>query len=343
MKVAVLSFAHERAATYARLLRDMPGVDLVIADPDGSPDDPARGRATAERLGAAYAGSWDEVFALRPEAVLVTSEIARRRELVERAAESGSQVLCEHPLASKEADAQAMVDACDGAGVRLTLASPACFGPAFAAVRRGIAEDDVVGTLTTIHGAYNSPCPDGSSPRSTRREPADGGALGANAPFLLDMVDAVLGGEPAEQVYAQANSVLGAEPGVESAALVTVRYPSGTVAAFDCSWSLPANPSAAGGPTMSFVGDRASVEFNARPRLLGGFDAATAGERWEAGGADLYAVMLSEFIAAVGTGQAVGPDGAAGVRALRVVQAAYESAHTGQPVDVAVPPSDAPQ
>src|SRR5258708_2891998 len=130
MKVAVLSFAHKRAETYARLLRDMPGVDLVTADPDGSPGDPRRGRAVAKRLGVSYVDSWDEVFEWGPEAVVVTSEVDRRRELVERAAEAEAHVLCEHPLAAKETDAKSMVDACDIAGVRLTLASPACFSEA---------------------------------------------------------------------------------------------------------------------------------------------------------------------------------------------------------------------
>lgn len=342
MKVAVLSFAHERAATYARLLRDMPGVDLVTADPGCSPGDPARGQDLARRLGVSYVGSWDEVFALRPEAVVVASEIDGRRELVEQSAKVGAQVLCEHPPATKEADAQAMVDACADAGVRLTLASPACFSPAFGAVRRALADGDVVGKLTTIHGAYNSPGQARSHGQSASREPAVAGALGANAAVLLDLVDAVLGGEPAEQVYAQANSVLSGEPGVESAALVTVRYSSGTIAAIDCSWGLSANQPAAGGPTMTFVGDRASVEFTARPRLIGGFDSATAGERWEVGGADLNSVMLNEFIAAVGNGHGAGPDGAAGVRTLRIIQAAYESVHTGQPVAVTVPPPTPP-
>jgi predicted dehydrogenase len=321
MKVPVLSFAHERAETYTRLLRDMPGVDLVTADPGGPPGDPARGRAVAERLGVSYVDSWDEVFESHPQAVVVTSEVDRRRELVERAAEAGAHVLCEQPLATKEADAKAMVDACHVGGVRLTLASPACFSGAFAAVRKGIA-DGVVGTLSTIHGAYTG--------RPAVRDDVAGGALGALAPYLLDLVDAVLDGEPAAQVYAQANSVLSGRPDVESAALVSVRYPSGTVAAIDCGWSL----SAAGGPAMTFVGDRASVEFDSCPRLLGGYDAAAGGERWEPGGADLYQAMLEDFVAAFDSGQGAGPDGEAGLRTLRVIQAAYESVHSGQPVDV---------
>ena len=258
MRIAVLSFAHERAETYVRLLRDMPGVDLVTADPGAPPDDPTRGRAAADRLGVSYVDSWDEVFESRPAAVVVTSEVGRRRELVERAAEAKASVLCEQPPATTEADVRAMVDACDNAGVRLTLASPACFSAAFAAVRRGIA-DGVVGTLTTIHGSYHTGPAD--------RGDAGGGALGANAPFLLDLVDAVLDGEPAAQVYAQASNVLDGQSGTESAALVSVRYPSGTVASIDCG----RRPSAAG-PALTFVGDRAGVEYDAAPRLLGGYD-----------------------------------------------------------------------
>lgn len=196
VKIAVLSFAHEKAAVYARLLRDMPGVDLVTADPD-APEDPTRGQAVARQFGVPYAGGWDEVFALRPRAVVVTSEIARRRELVERAAEAGAHVLCEHPPATEEADAREMVRVCEDAGVRLTFASPTCFGPAFGAVRRKLADGEAIGTLMTIQGAYNSPRPHLPHPRRTTREPVDGGALAANAAVLLDMVDAVLGGEPA--------------------------------------------------------------------------------------------------------------------------------------------------
>lgn len=332
MKVAVLSFAHERAATYARLLHAMPGVELVLADPGGAADDPVRGPRTAARLGVSCVDNWDEVFASRPGAVVVTSEVAARRELVERAAEAGAHVLCEHPLADKGTDAQAMVDACTAAGVRLTLASPACAGPAFAAVRQGIA-GGAVGELTTLLGTYNTP--------ATTRHPSGAGALGANAPFLLDMVDAVLGGEPAAQVYAQTNTVLSGGTGAESAALVTVRYPSGVVASIDCGWSPAANHAAAG-PVMTFIGDRASVEFTTSPRMLGGVDAATAAPRWETSATDLCSAVLEDFVAAAGTGQASGPDGASGVRTLRIVEAAYESARTGRSVDVAAPPSTRP-
>ncbi|MFI9639149.1 Gfo/Idh/MocA family protein [Micromonospora sp. NPDC051925] len=319
MKVAVLSFAHERADAYARLLHDMPDVELLLADPDGAPDDQVRGRTVARQLGVPYASDWNEVLEWLPNAVVVTSEVGRRRELVERMAEAEAFVLCEQPLALSESDVKEMVDVCDMAGVRLTLASPACYSEAFAAVRRGIA-DGVVGTLTTIHGTYHTPPVAGAA----------GGALAANAPYLLDLVDMVLDGEPAERVYAQANDVLGGGQGPESAVVVTVSYRSGTVASLDCSWS----PSAAGGPALTFIGDKASVEYDAVPQLLGGFDAATGGDRREPGGEDLYPLMLREFLDTFETGKGTGPDGQVGLRTQRIIQAAYESVRTGQPVDI---------
>ncbi|MFC7987553.1 Gfo/Idh/MocA family protein [Streptomyces sp. NPDC057336] len=335
MKVAVLSLADTRAARYAELLRDMPGVDLLVADPDGSPDDPARGRNAADRLGATYAMGWDELFTFRPDAVIVVCEDGNLRgSLVERAARAGAHVLCEYPSAADETHAEvtdidSMVRVCEEAGVPLTFASPPCFGPAFGVVREKITEGEAVGEITTIHGAFNGPRPAGAC--------ADrGGALGTNAPQLLDMVDVVLGGVPAQQVYAQTNEV-GAEPGVASAALLTVRYANGAVASLDCSWGAPDAGPSARGPVMTFIGDRASVDFTASPRLLGGFDAATARERQVTRGDDPGAVMLREFVAGVRRGSGAGPDGAAAVRTLRVIRAARESARTGRPVEVTAP------
>ncbi|MDT8909788.1 Gfo/Idh/MocA family oxidoreductase [Amycolatopsis sp. PS_44_ISF1] len=314
MRVAILSFAHERAETYARLLSARPDVELVAADPGGSPADRERDRGAADRLGVSYVDDWAALAGLRPGAVVVTGPIGRRRELVEWAAGVRAQVLCEYPPAVGEADLKAMVDACDSGGVRLTLASPACHSGAFAAVRRGIA-DGIVGTLTTVLGSCHS-------------RPGSGAALAVNAPHLLDLVDVALGGEPAQEVYAQTNTVLSGRTEAESGAVLTVRYRGGLVASFDCSQQ----PAATGVPFATFIGDRASVDYDPAPRLLGGFDVALGGDRVEPGGGDLHALLLNDFLSAAESGTGSGPDGGAGLRTLRIVRAAYESARTGQPV-----------
>ncbi|WP_406495579.1 Gfo/Idh/MocA family oxidoreductase [Streptomyces sp. NBC_01604] len=334
MRVAVLSFAHVHAATYIGLLRDREDIELITADPDAPPDDPTRGRDLAERLGAAYVDTWDEAFALSPDAVVVTSENARHRHLVERAAAAGAHVLCEKPLATTEADARAMIDACARAGVGLMTAYPVRFSPAFVALRRALA-DGLLGGLISVHGANNGSNPARSRPWFADPELAGGGALADHTVHLADLVDALLDGEQAAEVYAQANSILddgGPAPDVETAGLVTIRYPGGVVAAVDASWSHPPDHPTWGGLAMTCVGEKAIVEFDAFPPLLGGFDSATGRDRWEAGGADLDAAMLDEFLDAVRTGRRPSPDGESGLRTLRIVLAAYESLRTGQPV-----------
>lgn len=331
MRIAVGSFAHESAARYVRNLRARPDVDVITADPGAPPDDPTRGAALALDLGVAHQEGWDELFAQRPDAVVATCETARHRDLVERAAAAGAHVLCEPPLATCETDAQAMIEACARAGVGLTIACPARFSPAFAAVRRAVA-DDTLGQLITVYGTYDSVNP--TRARAWTADPvlSGGGAIAANAGHLTDLVDVLLDGEPAQEVYAQANSLLDEATAVESAALVTVRYPSGIVATFGCSWCRPVAHPAWDGPTMTLAGERATLEFDPCPRLLGGFDSTQARDRWETSGADLDAAMIDEFLAAVRTGRQADPNGAAGLRTLRIILAAYRSLRTGQPV-----------
>ena len=320
MKVALLSFAHRRAEAYARVLRDRSDVRLLAAD-----DDPVRAKDVAARLDIPVASAWDAVFAERPDAVVVTSPPAGHRALVARAAESGAHVLCAQPVATTETEALAMVAACERAEVGLTMVGTARVSPAFAALRRAVAENEL-GPLLAVHAVRTEAPPAAWDPAAH-----GGGALADCAPDLLDLVDGLLDGERPAQVYAQANRLLDPSAGVESAALLTVRYPSGPIIALDCRWS---SSSGGHGPVATVVGERASVEFEPAPRLLDRFDAATGHDRWEPGGADLDAGVLNRFVTGVRDGVFAGPDAEAGLRVLRVVLAAYRSIETGQPVDL---------
>lgn len=56
------------------------------------------------------------------DAVYIALPNSKHRDYTERAARAGVHVLCEKPLAYTSEDAQAMIDACDGANVRLMTA-----------------------------------------------------------------------------------------------------------------------------------------------------------------------------------------------------------------------------
>ncbi len=106
LKVAIASFAHTHAASYVSALRTeaMSTSSPRIRTAHMHQIPPCAGQIFAARLGVRYVESYDELFAWRPDAVVIASENSRHRALVERAAREGVHILCEKPLATTVAD-----------------------------------------------------------------------------------------------------------------------------------------------------------------------------------------------------------------------------------------------
>lgn len=336
LKVAVLSFAHVHAASYIGLLAAMPDVELLTTDPDDGQRAPGelRGREFAAALGAPYAETLDEVFEWGPDAVVVTSENARHRALVEAAAAAGAHVLCEKPLATSVDDAEAMIAACRDAGVNLMTAYPVRFAPEFARLRE-IVRAGELGDLLTAAGTNNGKIPVGDRAWFTDPALSGGGALVDHVVHVADLLDALLDGRSAERVRAVANRILHADKpqvAAETGGLVTVTYPGGVVATIDCSWSHPDAAPNWGGLTLELVGSRGIASIEPFAKHVGGY----VGKRGAhlGFGVDSDALMLAEFLGAIREGRRAQPDGEAGLRSLRIVAAAQESVRTGGPVAV---------
>jgi predicted dehydrogenase len=331
LRVAVLSFAHVHAASYVTLLRDRPDVELLTADPDAAtaPSDEVRGRAFAEQLGAAYVDSYAEAFAWKPDVVIVCAENARHLDVVLAAVEARAHVLCEKPLATRVEDAEAMVAACEAAGVLLMTAYPVRFSPEFATLRR-LVESGALGTVLGGTGTNNGKVPAGRA-WFTDPELAGGGALVDHVVHVADLLDALLG-EDAVAVRAVTNRILhGGDPKVqaETGGLVTITYAGGAEVTVDCSWSVPDGAPTWGGLTLQVVGTGGVVEIDPFGAHVDGLVAGGTRQAWLGFGENLDALMLDHFLACVRDGGTPGPDGAAGLRTLRVVAAAQESAATG--------------
>ncbi|WP_020386317.1 Gfo/Idh/MocA family protein [Kribbella catacumbae] len=345
LKVALASFAHTHASSYARLLASLPDVEVLSSDPDGAaaPDAGPRGAEFAAQLGVPYVDSYDELFAWGPDAVVVTSENALHRGLVERAASVGAHVLCEKPLATEVADGEAMLAACEAAGVILMTAYPVRFAPSYGRLRASV-EAGRLGDVFAVAGTNNGKIPYAQRQWFTDAALAGGGALVDHTVHCADLIDGLTGGVEAARVHAVANRVLHQDKGVsvETGGLVTITYENGLLATIDCSWSMPDNGPTWGGVTLQVTGTNGSVEIAPFQSHVGGTDAS--GEVFLPVGGDLDALMLAEFLTAVrasgpavpGTAPAVvpQPDGTVGLRTLRIVDAARRSATSGQPVDV---------
>ncbi|PRB06974.1 Gfo/Idh/MocA family protein [Microbacterium sp. MYb64] len=328
LRIAVLSFAHTHALSYVHALRAMPGVEIIATDPDGAsaPDDAPRGAALAAELGVAYVDGYEEAFAWKPDAVVIASENSRHRALVERAAAAGAHVLCEKPLATSVEDATAMRAACEAAGVTLMVAFPVRFAPSY---RDAVAQlrSGRLGAVLGVVGANNGKLP---QDRAWFTDPvlAGGGALVDHVVHCADLLDELLGERP-HAVRAIANQALYGDRdlAVETGGMVTLQYPSGVIASIDCSWSWPVSSPTWGGLTLQIVAERGTITVSPFAQGVAGHDAH--GETWDPVGADLDALLLAEFVAAIREGRRPQPDGDVGVRTVEIVTAAQASAARG--------------
>ncbi len=338
LKVAVLSFAHGHALGYLRYLVGRDDVDVVATDPDGSmaTDPGPRGAEAARQIGASYVESYREALDRGPDAVVVCSENARHRELVELAAAAGAHVLCEKPLATTVADAEAMVEATDAAGVNLMVAFPVRFAPSFATLASRVRHGRL-GRVLGIVGTNNGMLP---LDRAWFIDPelSGGGCLVDHVVHCADMIDSLLGERPVS-VYAVANRLLYRDTGarVETGGLVTVVYEGGAVATVDCSWSQPRTAPTWGGLTLSVTGTDGSMAIAPFAGHVGGHGAD--GAVWLPYGPDFDASMIDEFLSAIRQGRRPQPDGRVGVRTTMIMEAAQMSARTGDVVTLRVPTS----
>jgi predicted dehydrogenase len=78
------------------------------------------------RFGVEATGTYDELERIiddaAVDAVFVAVPSSLHREMTERAARAGANVLCEKPMATTSEDCEAMIEACDDAGVKLMVA-----------------------------------------------------------------------------------------------------------------------------------------------------------------------------------------------------------------------------
>lgn len=338
MRIGLLSFAHVHAAGYARLLAGMPGVEVVATDPDHHrrPGEPGGARLAAE-LGVAYLPDVEAVLAISPDGVIVCSENAWHRPMVELAAAAGAQVLCEKPIATTLADAHAMTEACALAGVSLMIAHPVRFAPAFRALR-GSALTGALGEIVSVTGTNNGQIPHGARAWFVDPLAAGGGALTDHLVHVVDLLDALWPDGRVRSVYAVANRVLHPDAAVETAGLAALRLelsdpggPRVVPVGIDASWSRPLGYRTWGGLTLRLIGTGGIGEVDPFALRVGGHLTSTGNAAWIPYGPDLDALLLRSFLDVVAGVSAPAPDGAAGIRGLAVVLAAYESLATGQP------------
>ncbi len=179
-------------------------------------------------------------------AVYVATPNHAHRPLVEAAAAAGLAVLCEKPMATTLADAEAMVAACARAGVPYATAFDQRFHPAHRHLARLLA-DGAIGRPVAIRIVYACWVDDGWAADNWRIDPerAGGGALFDLAPHGLDLA-AMLLGEPIGDVAALGQGRVhdyARRGAAEDGALLMARSAGGVLlqmhVAYNCPETLP--------------------------------------------------------------------------------------------------------
>lgn len=326
VRLGILSAAHLHADAYLGILAALPGVELAgLWD-----DDAARGRAAAASHGIAFVAT-EAALLDRVEGVIIASVNSEHRRLVELAAAAGAHVLCEKPLATRVEDARTMVAACAAAGVRLMTAFPMRFSPVIRALEDSL-RAGTLGEIVCLEGVNTGEMPDIHRAWFVDPVLAGGGAVMDHVVHLADLARWLLGSEVVE-VYAVANRILQErfDP-VETGGLVSLRFANGAFATIDCSWSKPRSYPTWGGLSIEVVGTKGVVTADAFRQHLVLYGTREAGISWPFWGSDPNVGMLIEFVAAIREDREPAVTGLDGLRAVEIVEAAYRSIATGQPV-----------
>lgn len=326
MKVGIVSFAHMHAHSYAKALKSMKDVDFVaIAD-----DRPERGLAAAETYGVRYVGDYPALLAENVDAVIVCSENARHAEVVIAAAKAHKHVLCEKPIATTLADAQAMISACKEHGVIFEIAFPVRFHPAVQRVKQ-LLEQGRIGRILAMRGTNR-----GQNPGGWFVDPAlsGGGAVLDHTVHVVDLMRWFSGSEVRE-VYAEIDTRFNDSLKVDDCGLLIMEFANGVIASHDPSWSRCTSYPSWGDVTIEIIGTKGVLlldVFRQHMLLHSDLTGHTTHENW---GDDMDALLVADFVRSVADQRiAASVTGEDGLRALEVALAAYESAKLGQPVRI---------
>jgi predicted dehydrogenase len=204
--------------------------------------------AAAERLASPFGAAWttdaDEVFA-RPDVdlvILATPEFLHRTQ-TEAAAAAGKHVLCEKPMAPSLADADAMIAACESAGVYLMVGHSRRATTRYALARRLVQEGRIGEVRAFRENERRARAPLGQeglywSRRHWTGDPERSvGVALTNAIHETDLFGWFLGAQPVS-VYAESR-VTRADGAVPDFISISVGYDNGAVAGAEVNNSVP--------------------------------------------------------------------------------------------------------
>lgn len=328
LRIAIISFEHMHAYSYAAALQHLEGAELVaIADSDHQRLDELKERFSF--VSGFYSDYIHMLDHAEIDAVIITTNNRDHLPVALESAKRRKHVLCEKPLAPTVEDSQKIIDAAKDAGVTLMTAFPVRFSPSIARLRELVQSGQlgkVIGASTSNHGSM----PGGWF---VEKELSGGGAVIDHTVHVVDVLRWVLDDE-VESVHAEFAKLLHPELKVEDVGQLLMKFRKGTVVSLDTSWSRPKSYSIWGDVKIDIKGTEANVSVNCFPQQIHHYDDSAMRHSGYNAGEDLDLLMIEEFLAAVKQKREPLVTGEDGLRAVQVAQAAYRSGEARKPVAV---------
>ena len=322
VKIGMMSFAHMHSFSYASAVNEIADAQLVgIADHDAD-----RAREMADTFKTRAFSGYRELLAQEIDAVIIGSENIRHPELATMAARAGKHVLCEKPIATTVADAQAMIDVCKANSVQLMTAFPCRFSPAMVRVRQ-LVDEGAIGEVLAIKGTNRGRMPGGWF---VEKDKSGGGAVIDHTVHVADLMRWTLRSEPAE-VYAEISNSMHHQE-YDDVGSLTITFDNGVFTTLDTSWSRPKSFPTWGDVTMEITGTNGVVSMDMFAQDFALYSDKTMSTSWVGWGSNIDLLMVQDFVSRVAAGEPVSVTGEDGLHAVEVALGAYRSYEAGAPV-----------
>jgi len=295
----------------------------------------------AQRLGIApeHVYTYDNFDTIKdnPEVdvVYIVLPNSMHAEYTIRAAKAGKHVLCEKPMATSVADCQKMIDACKAANRKLMIAYRMQYEPLTLKLIELARSADKIGKIKHVDAVCSANRLNNRYENVWRLQKplSGGGALMDMGIYALQSCRYLVGEEPVEVNATHFDPPDGGGTGpfqnVERNIVFDLKFPSGATATVTSAYT-------AGGNRTQLAGEKGDLDLNPLMNYNGNraYYTAKGGERSEITytWASHFAREMDDFAQCVLRDKQSKTPGEEGLRDMKVIYGAYDSAKTGKPV-----------
>jgi predicted dehydrogenase len=240
VRVALVSFAHVHAQGYANQVKENPEAEAVCVW-DDMPD---RGRPPAEKLGVPFSDDYDAVLQRDDvDAIVLNAETSKHTDLISKAVTAGKHCFTEKALTLTTADADALVEQVNAAGIKFMISLPSRTRSQTLFIKQAL-DNGLLGQVTMMrsrvaHSAALDQWFGGGSAWFVDAELAGGGALFDLGCHTTDVMRWLMG-QP-KSVVAQITNLSG-NYDIDDNSVVAIEFEGGALGILDTAFVHRAGP-----------------------------------------------------------------------------------------------------